>query len=479
MRAVARLPVRLVTKLLGAFLVIVTLLIALGAAGLEALSNSNALTADLIKSQRKIGAYRQVQHDATSQLYRVSAALFVADEQTLKNALRQLNQFGYDLDRLQFLAGDAELLGRVRADYDRFVSVVTRLIDLIRANKLAEAHELQAREAQPLADSLERLTNRLVNKAEADMVAGIDASEEAYRTGRLIVIGFALTSIALALLLGRTLSASVIDPLHEIGARLGQIASGDFTQQITVPNRDELGVLAADINRTSEQLDRLYADLRTEQQRSEALLLNTLPRPILKRLRDGETVIADRISAATILFSDIVDFTELAGRLPPETMIELLGALFARFDALAGELGLEKIKTLGDGYMAAAGVPEPRSDHAAAAAKMALAMMETAEDVALQLSQPLRLRIGLHSGPLVAGVIGTRKFVYDVWGDTVNTASRMEKLGMPGRVHLSAATRALLGTSFQCVPCGLVEVKGKGPMETYLLEQLRENSAAA
>jgi len=462
------------TKLLLAFLAIVALLIALGAVGLGVLSDVNDRATQLIKLERKIAAYRQVQLDATSQLYHVSAALFAANEQALGNTLRQLNQFGYDLERLQFVAGDEiELLARVRQDYEKFVAVVTRLIELIRAGRATEAHAMQVAEAQPLADSLERLTNQLVNKAESDVVSGIDESEEAYRTSRVVVIGFAVGAIALALLLGRTISWSLVGPIGEIGARLHRIAAGEFVQQVEVANRDELGELATNVNRTSEQLGRLYTDLNAEKERSEALLLNTLPQPIVDRLHRGETVIADRIEAATILFSDLVDFTALAARMPPERMIELLGQLFARFDALAASLALEKIKTIGDGYMVAGGVPNEMPDHAAAVATMALGMREAAAGVGAQIGEPLRLRIGVHSGPLIAGVIGTHKFVYDVWGDTVNTASRMEKYGEPGRIHLSATTRSLLGDRFRFEARGRVEVKGKGVMETFFLEAHR------
>jgi class 3 adenylate cyclase len=171
------------------------------------------------------------------------------------------------------------------------------------------------------------------------------------------------------------------------------------------------------------------------------------------------------------LFSDLAGFTELSARVPAQRMIELLGQLFERFDALGGELGLEKIKTMGDGYMVAGGVPEPRSDHARAAAEMALAMREAAEAVGARLGETLRLRIGLHSGPLMAGIIGTRKFVYDVWGDTVNTAARMEQLGLPGLIHVSAATRDLLAEGYRFEPRGTLEVKGKGEMETFFLER--------
>ena len=230
--------------------------------------------------------------------------MFAADEGTLGSTLRQLNQFGYDLERLQFVAMDEiDLLARVRQDYEKFVAVVTRLVELIRAGRTAEAHAAQLAEAQPLADSLERLTNQLVNKAESDMVSGIDESEDAYRISRVIVIGFAVGAIALALLLGRTISWSIIGPIGEIGARLRHIAAGEFVERVDVANRDELGELATNVNRTSEQLGRLYTDLNAEKERSEALLLNTLPRAIVDRLHRGETVIADRIAAATILFS--------------------------------------------------------------------------------------------------------------------------------------------------------------------------------
>jgi adenylate cyclase len=214
-------------------------------------------------------------------------------------------------------------------------------------------------------------------------------------------------------------------------------------------------------------------ELRAEKERSEALLLNILPRTIIERLRQGETVIADRVAEATILFADLVDFTALVAHSPPERTVELLGGLFAKFDALAARLGLEKIKTTGDGYMVAGGLPlpHPRPDHVAAMAEMALAMCETAASSAADFGENLQLRIGVHSGDLIAGVIGTHKFVYDVWGDTVNTAKRMESYGMPGRIHVSAAIRQLLGESFRFEPREPISVKGKGVMATYFLDR--------
>jgi class 3 adenylate cyclase len=214
---------------------------------------------------------------------------------------------------------------------------------------------------------------------------------------------------------------------------------------------------------------RLVDELRTEQERSEALLLNILPRRIVERMRRGETAIADRIAEATVLFSDLVDFTSLAARFSAEQTVALLGDIFSRFDALAARHGLEKIKTTGDGYMLAGGLPEARSDHAVAVAEMALAMLDAVETAGQTVGEPLQLRVGLNTGALIAGVLGTHKFVYDVWGDTVNTAKRMESYGLPGRIHVSAATRRALGDAFRLEPRAPLEIKGKGSMETYFL----------
>jgi signal transduction histidine kinase len=272
---VARVPARVQAKLLAAFLAITVLLIMMGAVGLQLLSGVNQRTEELIKLQRKIEAYRQVQHDTTTQLYSVSSALLASDDATLSSTLRQLNQFGYDVDRLQFVAKDeVELLGQFRQDYDRFVEIVTQVVELIRARRAAEARELQATMATPLADRLERLTNQLVNKAEADMVAGIEASKQAYENSRYVVIGFAVGSILLALVLGYTISWSLVGPVQEIEARLNQVAAGDFTQRVHVINRDELGTLAANVNRMCEELGRLYKQIEAASQNKSQFLSN-------------------------------------------------------------------------------------------------------------------------------------------------------------------------------------------------------------
>jgi signal transduction histidine kinase/CheY-like chemotaxis protein len=259
---VARAPARVQVKLLAAFLAIAVLLITAGAVGLQALSRVNDRTDELIKLQRQIDAYRQVQHEITTQLYSVSSALLSADEPTLSNALRQLTLFGFSVDRLRFVTKDqGELLDRFRQEYDRFTKIVTDVVELIRAGRVPEARELQTAQIAPMADRLERVTNEFVNIAEADMVAGIEASDEAYGTSQWIVVAFALGSIILAIILGYAISLSVTAPVTEVEARLKQIAAGDFSQRVRVINRDELGALAENLNRTCEQLGGLYQQL--------------------------------------------------------------------------------------------------------------------------------------------------------------------------------------------------------------------------
>ena len=209
--------------------------------------------------------------------------------------------------------------------------------------------------------------------------------------------------------------------------------------------------------------------LQEEQAKSEGLLLNVLPRPIAERLKRAPAAIADRFPEATVLFADIVDFTRISAEMPPERLVAWLNDLFSAFDELSEQHGLEKIKTVGDAYMAVAGLPMPRPDHARAAAEMALAMQDVVAHRTAPSGEPLRMRIGLHSGPVVAGVIGTRKFIYDLWGDTVNTASRMESHGLAGAIQVTEAAYRRLQDDYDFEERGLVQVKGKGEMRTYLL----------
>ncbi len=213
-----------------------------------------------------------------------------------------------------------------------------------------------------------------------------------------------------------------------------------------------------------------------EHARSEALLLNILPAPVAERLKAGEAVIADEYSEVTILFADIVGFTKLAARTKPQELVDLLNKLFSAFDRLTRRHGLEKIKTIGDAYMVVGGLPVPQTDHATAIAELALEMHAETARLGQELGEPLGLRIGIDSGPVVAGVIGEQKFAYDLWGDAVNTASRMESHGVADRTQLTESAYQRLKEYYLCEKRGTINVKGKHEMTTYFLTGKRKEA---
>jgi class 3 adenylate cyclase len=230
-----------------------------------------------------------------------------------------------------------------------------------------------------------------------------------------------------------------------------------------------IGILALYRSERHRRLDFLRnLQVAEERARYRQLLTNILPESVADRLERGETV-ADEFDEATVLFCDIVGFTQMAARWPAGQVLDLLNRVFARFDELVDRYGLEKVKTIGDAYMAAGGVPQPRADHVAAMADLALAMLAAGKEFRDPDGEPLRLRIGIHSGALVAGIIGERRFTYDVWGDTVNTASRMESLGAVDSIQVSRPVYDALKDRFTLVMRGEIEVRGKGRMPTWYL----------
>jgi adenylate cyclase len=244
--------------------------------------------------------------------------------------------------------------------------------------------------------------------------------------------------------------------------------------QILSDSVPDLALLAAvlllgEAVRTRRALDREHRLLVAEQERSERLLLNVLPAPIAARLMQGEEPIADGFGEVTVLFADLVDFTRRSQPIAPAQVVQFLNELFSTFDRLADRYRLEKIKTIGDAYMVAGGLPDPRPDHAEAVAEMALAIRDEVASRVDPGGRPLAVRIGVDTGPVVAGVIGRHKFIYDLWGDTVNTASRMESQGVTGCIQVTARTWERLRASYRFERRGSIQVKGKGRMVTYFL----------
>jgi class 3 adenylate cyclase len=222
------------------------------------------------------------------------------------------------------------------------------------------------------------------------------------------------------------------------------------------------------IERTA-QLQEANEQLSKEQEKSERLLLNILPESIAEQLKQGHSNIANGFAEVTILFADIVNFTQLSERVSPTELLKFLNEIFTGFDRLTEQHGLEKIKTIGDAYMVVGGIPIPRSDHAEAVAEMALDIQQEVARFNAKHSTALRMRIGINTGPVVAGVIGTKKFIYDLWGDAVNTASRMESHGLPGYIQVTESTYDRLRDKYLFKERGVIQVKGKGEMTTYLL----------
>lgn len=326
----------------------------------------------------------------------------------------------------------------------------------------------------PLRDAKGRCLGVLgVDITDKNMQTALDAAG-----GLAIKISIAMIALALivSIAMGTVLTRSIL----ALSNTVKRFAEKDFTARTEVATKDEIGQLGANFNTMASTIqehnenleglvDQRTKELKAEKATSERLLLNVLPAPIAERLKTGESLIVDRFDQVTVLFADIVGFTAMSSRTSPEALVTMLNELFSRFDRLAAKHGIEKIKTIGDAYMVVAGIPQPLADHATAMAHMALDMNEAIKEYSTKAGAELQLRIGIHSGSVVAGVIGEKKFIYDLWGDTVNTASRMESTGVPGRIHVTEVTYLKLRDNFDLEQRPQIEVKGKGLMTTYLL----------
>ena len=446
-----------------------------------------------------------------------------------RQAVERLTDAGPDL------AGDPHPLRRLRHDLRSPLGAVKGFAELLLADGTLLPHAELERILEAVGAILARLDGLVAGEAQepqaADLAAALAATagtlpEPATSPGRILVVdddehNRALISDIL------TLTGHTVDTAASAGAaldRLGRAPCDVFVLDLLMPGMNGLELLLAIRARAAlaelpalvlsgvdhaemtgrclaagaqdfvrkpfdsailrarvgaalersrlRQRERLYLDrLDAEKRRTEALLDNILPQAVSARLARGERTIADRIDPVTVLFADVVGFTKIAARLSPVRLIADLDRLFSAFDDLAAELEVEKIKTVGDAYLAVAGVPLSRPDHARAAAELALRMAETTAALAPQLGAVYQLRVGLHSGPILAGVIGRRKFSYDVWGDTVNVAARLQQQSAPATITLSAATAAELADGFDVEPQGEADLRGRGVFATFRLSR--------
>ncbi len=303
------------------------------------------------------------------------------------------------------------------------------------------------------------------------LVAKIDSSEAfepVYRLERdLLIVG--AIAFLVVVVTGAWLSRSLLGPLRELTAGVRRFAAGDHEAHVPVRTRDEIGQLCLAFNGMIDDINQKNVVIEAKNRENEELLLNVLPAPIANRLRGGEQGIADGFAEVTVAFADLVGFTALSSEMPPADVVTLLNGLFTRFDVAAGELGIEKIKTVGDAYMAVCGLPVPVPNHAERMVRMAIRMVHITREHAMEHGVSMKLRVGINSGPVVAGVIGKSKYIYDLWGDTVNLASRMESGGIPDSVQVTRPVYEKLKDQFVFEPRGEIEVKGKGKVEAWVL----------
>jgi class 3 adenylate cyclase len=303
----------------------------------------------------------------------------------------------------------------------------------------------------------------LVAKIERD-----EAFAPIYRLQRdLAIVG--VLALLVVLGIGAWLSHSLLAPLRQLTAGARRFAAGDHGAKVEVRTRDEIGQLCTAFNGMVDDITAKNAAIESKNRENEQLLLNVLPAPIANRLRGGEHSIADGFAEVSVAFADLVGFTALTSEMPPQHVVTLLNGLFSRFDTAAQELGIEKIKTVGDAYMAVCGLPDPVDNHAERMVRMAIRMIHITREHALENRVSMKLRVGINSGPVVAGVIGKSKYIYDLWGDTVNLASRMEAGGIPDSIQVTRAVYERLKDQFTFEPRGAIEVKGRGNVETWVL----------
>jgi class 3 adenylate cyclase len=284
----------------------------------------------------------------------------------------------------------------------------------------------------------------------------------------LLIVG--AVALIVVLVTGAWLSRSLLGPLRELTAGVRRFAAGDHNAHVPVRTKDEIGQLCTAFNGMVDEISEKNLLIESKNRENEELLLNVLPAPIANRLRGGEKGIADGFAEVTVAFADLVGFTAMSSEMPPAEVVELLNGLFSRFDEAARELGIEKIKTVGDAYMAVCGLPVSVPDHAARMVRMAIRMVHITREHALEYKVAMKLRVGINSGPVVAGVIGKSKYIYDLWGDTVNLASRMESGGVPDMIQVTRPVYETLKDQFTFEARGEIEVKGKGNVEAWLLK---------
>ncbi len=376
------------------------------------------------------------------------------------------NTIQADQDRLT--PSQLEGLGRIEAARAAFLLLPEPMFEAVEGPNARTDLFLFRSTAVPLSDAMLDLLDRQANFQQELLQSELNTGREQLATAQVITIVSAVIVILAGLLVAFAIANDIARPILRLTEVAETIKSGNLTARSTVTSQDEIGILADTFNSMTASLQYTLDSLRIEQEKSENLLLNILPKDIAELLKKKPDSIAEQYSEASILFADVVDFTPMSSQMKPIELVELLNQVFSQFDGLVEKYDLEKIKTIGDCYMVASGVPRPRPDHAQVITCLALDM-QTIVKKSDYFGRKLTFRIGINSGPVVAGVIGRKKFIYDLWGDAVNTASRMESNGTGGLGQITQETYNLINDDFICESRGVIKVKGKGELPVWFV----------
>jgi class 3 adenylate cyclase/CHASE3 domain sensor protein len=361
-----------------------------------------------------------------------------------------------------------EGLGRIEAAREAFLLLPEPMFEAVEGPNARTDLFLFRSSAVPLSDRMLELLDTQANFQQQLLQSELNTGREQLATAQVITIVSAGIVILAGLLVAFAIANDIARPIVRLTEVAETIKSGNLTARSTVTSHDEIGILADTFNSMTASLQSTLDSLRLEQEKSENLLLNILPKDIAELLKKKPDSIAEQYGEASILFADVVNFTPMSSQMKPIELVELLNQVFSQFDDLVEKYDLEKIKTIGDCYMVASGVPRSRQDHAQAITCLALDMQEIVRK-SDYFGRKLIFRIGINSGPVVAGVIGRKKFIYDLWGDAVNTASRMESNGTGGLVQITKETYDLIHDDFVCEPRGVIHVKGKGELPVWFV----------
>jgi len=380
-----------------------------------------------------------------------------------REALRQL-----DIARQRFLGDPAEV-ERVHETLVAWRPIRSEVGSLRSEGSFAAADAITrgvgAEHVSRLERDLEALKTFARGKAVESMARTEATVQDTQSSALLLLAGAVVLAVVIALAITR----SIRTPLGHLDRATSLMAQGDLEQEVPVFGRDELGRLSATFNEMARSIRAQTREIRRQNEENERLLLNILPGPIADRLKQGEEPIADHFPEVTVLFSDIVGFTQLSSELPPAELVRVLDEIFSAFDGSAERLGIEKIKTIGDAYMAVAGLTHEVEDPVSSMVEMGLDMLGAVDRVNRDRDTSFDVRIGINCGPVVAGVIGKSKFIYDLWGDAVNLASRMESHGVEGRIQVTEEVRRRIGDRYHVEERGEIQVKGKGAVRAYLI----------